>query len=87
MRNEAVRQSELLGAALRYVAVADWFENRPVNRREKNRDRAAMDAFNHVEAELRLAGRSLLRRHGHRELVLEQAIGEMAAHEVATLPT
>ena len=40
-----------------------------------------MDAFNRVEAELRKAGARLLRRLGHRHLVLQQALGELAAEE------
>ena len=40
-----------------------------------------MDAFNRVEAELRKAGARLLRRLGHRDVVLQQALGELAAEE------
>jgi hypothetical protein len=71
-------EAELLGAATRYVAVADWFESRPFDRGKPDRDREAMDAFNHVEEELRAAGRRLLRSLGHREIVLEQALNGMA---------
>ena len=74
-------EAELIGAALRYVAVADWFESRPITRAEKARDREAMDAFNRVEAELRKAGARLLRRLGHRDVVLQQALGDLAAEE------
>jgi hypothetical protein len=67
-------EAELIGAALRYVAVADWFESRPITLREKARDPEAMNAFNGVEAELRRAGGRLLRRLGTRDLVLEQTL-------------
>ena len=39
----------------------------------------AMDAFNHVEAELRKAGDRLLRRRGHRQLVLEHTLREVVS--------
>ena len=73
-RRDRLLEAELIGAALRYTAVADWFENRPITRREKARDLDAMNAFNQVEAELRKAGGRLLRRLGHRELVLQQTL-------------
>ena len=79
--DDTTLEAELIGAALRYVAVADWFESRPITRAEKARDREAMDAFNRVEAELRKAGARLLRRLGHRDVVLQQALGELAADE------
>ncbi|MBK9128208.1 MAG: hypothetical protein IPM13_10460 [Phycisphaerales bacterium] len=69
-------ESELIGAALRYVALADWFEARPMAHHRRDGEREAMDAFNVVEAELRRAGARLLRRLGHRELVLEQVLSE-----------
>jgi len=69
-------ESELIGAALRYVALADWFEARPMAHHRRDGEREAMDAFNVVEAELRRAGTRLLRRLGHRELVLEQVLSE-----------
>jgi len=69
-------ESELLAAALRYVAFADWFENRPITQAEKARDPVAMAAFNRIESELRLAGARLLERLGHRELVLERTLAE-----------
>lgn len=75
--DDKVLEAEVIGAALRYVAVADWFESRPIARREHGRDREAMQAFNRVEAELRKAGGRLLRRLGHRQLVLEQVIGDL----------
>ena len=76
-KDDKVLEAEVIGAALRYVAVADWFESRPITRREKARDREAMQVFNGVEVELRKAGGRLLRRLGHRQLVLEQVIGEL----------
>lgn len=77
MRQHEPLEAELIGAALRYVVVADWFESRPFARHRQDGEREAMDAFNHVEAELRKAGRGLLRRLGHRELVLEQGLEEV----------
>lgn len=71
-------EAEALGAALRYVAVADWFEQLPFSRHDPDRERRAMDTFNRVEAELRQAGGHLLRRLGHRELVLKRALEEVA---------
>lgn len=71
-------EAETLGAALRYVAVADWFEQLPFARHDPDRERRAMDAFNRIEAELRQAGGHLLRRLGHRELVLKRALEEVA---------
>ncbi len=76
-KNDKVLEAEVIGAALRYVAVADWFESRPITQREHGRDREAMHAFNCVEAELRKAGGRLLRRLGHRRLVLGQVVGEL----------
>ena len=69
-------ESELIGAALRYVALADWFESRPVAHCRRAGEREAMEAFNVVETQLRRAGKRLLRRLGHRELVLEQVLAE-----------
>ncbi len=69
-------ESELIGAALRYVALADWFEARSMSRHRRAGESEAMDAFNVVEAELRRAGGRLLRRLGHRELILEQVLSE-----------
>lgn len=65
-----VLQAELIGAALRYVVVADWFEERPVARLERRLDQAAMDVFNDVEMGLRKAGKRLLRHMGTREEIL-----------------
>ena len=70
-------EAEVLGAALRYVVVADWFEQLPFSHHDPDRERRAMDIFNRIEAELRQAGGRLLRRLGHRELVLERAIEEV----------
>ena len=72
--NPAVSQAELLGAALRYCAVADWFESHPCTWDRRMSLSEAMDVFNRVEAELRSAGARALRRGGHCELIL-QAVG------------
>lgn len=69
-------EAEVLGAALRYVVIADWFEQLPFSHHQPDRERRAMDIFNRIEAELRQAGGRLLRRLGHRELVLERALEE-----------
>ena len=74
----ALLEAELIGAALRYTAVADWFESLPAALTSRGGEAAAMDAFNRVEDELRAAGRRLLRHHGHHALVLEQALSGMA---------
>jgi len=71
-------EAEALGAALRYVVIADWFEQLSFSRHDPDRERRAMDTFNRVEAELRQAGGHLLRRLGHRELVLKRALEEVA---------
>jgi len=69
--NPAVSQAELLGAALRYCAVADWFESHPcVWRRHMSLDEA-MDVFNRVESDLRRVTARALRQRGHRDLVLQ----------------
>jgi hypothetical protein len=69
----AVSQAELLGAALRYCAVADWFESHPcVWRRHMSLDEA-MDVFNRAENDLRRIGAGCLRQRGHRELLLQGA--------------
>ena len=80
-KDDRLLEAEVIGAALRYVAVADWFESRPITRRERARDLDAMNVFNRVEAELRQAGRGLLRRMEHRDLILEQALGQLAEQE------
>lgn len=69
--NPAVSQSELLGAALRYCAVADWFESHPCRWHGEMSLGEAMDVFNRAEAELRAMGAMALRRHGHRALLLQ----------------
>ena len=80
-KDDRLLEAEVIGAALRYVAVADWFESRPITRRERARDLDAMNVFNRVEAELRQVGRGLLRRMEHRDLILEQALGHLAEQE------
>ena len=70
---------ELTVAALRYVAVADWFESRPISARERERDGEAMDVFNRVESTLRDAGGRLLRRRGCRQPVLQAVLSEAFA--------
>lgn len=72
--NPAVSQAELLGAALRYCAVADWFESHPCAWHRHMSVSEAMDVFNRVEAELRSVGARAMRRVGHRKLIL-QAVG------------
>ena len=67
---------ELIGAALRYVVVADWFEKRPITRSERVRDHQAMDVFNDVEVALRKAGKRLLRHRGTREELLSLLVPE-----------
>lgn len=64
-------QSELLGATLRYCAVADWFEAHPCRWHKRMSVDEAMEIFNKVEAELRAAGSKALRQHGHRDLILQ----------------
>ncbi|MFA7238350.1 MAG: hypothetical protein WC058_15945 [Phycisphaeraceae bacterium] len=54
--NPAVSQAELLGAALRYCAVADWFETQPCPWTKQMSVDQAMALFNHVEGELRELG-------------------------------
>lgn len=72
-------ETELIVAALRYVAVADWFESRPVSARERQRDNEAMDVFNGVESALCEAGGRLLRRRGCRQPVLQNVLAEAFA--------
>ena len=45
----ALLEAELIGAALRYTAVADWFESRPASRAAPNGEAEAMEAFNRIE--------------------------------------
>ncbi len=76
MNSTSQLENEALTAVLRYVVVANWFEQRPVTRYEEARDVTAMDVFNDVESELRRAGERLLRRHGNRKGILEQVLQE-----------
>lgn len=69
--HRSAEESELLGAALRYCAVADWFEGHPCPWRKHITVDQAMAVFNQIETKLREAGAKALRKHGHRQLVLE----------------
>lgn len=71
-------EAELIGAALRYVVVADWFEHLPFARHDPGGEQRAMDIFNRAEGALREAGGRLLRRFGDRQLVLARALEEVA---------
>lgn len=62
-------RGELAGAALRYCAVADWFESA----KGRKAGNLAFDQFKQAEAQLREAGAKALRKHGHRFLVLQAA--------------
>lgn len=68
-----VSQAEVLGAALRYCAVADWFEAHPCPWSKTMSPGQAMEVFNRVEAELRQLGAKAMRQRGHRDLVLQGA--------------
>ena len=70
------QEAALVGAALRYCAIADWFETRPISREEKQREPQAWDIFNSIEAELRQAGKRILRQNGHRQMVLQHTLEE-----------
>ena len=59
--------------------IGDWFERLPPARRDPQREQRAMDIFSRYEAELRQAGGRLLRRFGHRSLVLAGALEATAA--------
>ena len=72
-------EPELISAALRYVAVADWFESRSTSQNDRTLELKAMDVFNRVEAELREAGGRVLRRAGTRQLILQRALEELAS--------
>lgn len=72
-KSPLVSQAELLGAALRYCAVADWFEAHPSPWRKQMTLDEAMAVFNRVEVELRAAAAKDLRQHGHRDLILHGA--------------
>ena len=71
MTPEQLRDHErrLMVAALRYVAVADWFEHRPI-RKNAAGEAEAMDTFNRAEANLRRVAEPLLRKHGARATIL-----------------
>ena len=64
---------KLLSAALRYCAVAAWFESHPCQWHKQMRVDQAMEIFNWAEADLRAAGTKALRQHGHPELILQKA--------------
>ena len=70
---------ELISAALRYVAVADWFESRSTSENDRRLEQKAMNVFTSVEAELREAGARVLRRRGSRPIVLERALEELTS--------
>ena len=72
-------EPELISAALRYVAVADWFESRSTSQNDRTLEMKAMDVFNRVETELREAGGRVLRRVGTRQLILERALKELTS--------
>jgi hypothetical protein len=72
-------EPELIGAALRYVAIADWFESRSTSQNDRTLELKAMDVFNRVEAELRETGGRVLRRAGTRQLILQRALEELAS--------
>jgi len=72
-------EPELISAALRYVAVADWFESRSTSQNDRTLELKAMDVFNRVETELREAGGGVLRRVGTRQLILERALKELTS--------
>ena len=64
----------LLGAAMRYCAVADWFESRPTRWHKHMSEADAMALFNRVETELRQAGAKMLRQTHLRDAALD-AVG------------
>ena len=66
-------QAELLGAALRYCAVADWFEGKPCTWSSFMSVSEAMEVFNRVEAQLRDIGAQMMQHDRSRELLLEAA--------------
>lgn len=73
MKSDEVRYRErLIAAALRYVAVADWFERRPI-RKNAVGEAEAMDTFARAEANLRRMAEPLLRKHGARATILLSA--------------
>ncbi len=73
-RHDRFLEADVIGAALRYTAVADWLEALPVRPHGRDGVLAAMTVFNRVEAELRRSGSRLLRRLGKRRQILEQLL-------------
>lgn len=71
LKKQTAIQNELICAALRYCAVADWFEGHPCTWQKNMNDEQAMAVFNQAEKELRQAGANALRQHGHRKMVLQ----------------
>jgi len=71
--NSQIDQGDLFGAALRYCAVADWFESHPCAWRKHLSVNQAMEIFNRAEADLRAAGRKALRQRGNKDLILQAA--------------
>lgn len=65
-----VTQEDIIAAALRYCAVADWFESHPCAWQQHMSLGDAMDVFNRAEAELRHVAAAALRRRGHRDSLL-----------------
>lgn len=65
--------TDLVAAALRYCAVADWFENHARRWQKHLSEPRAMQIFNEVEAELRRVGGRALRAHRTGSEVLVQA--------------
>lgn len=77
-------QAELLGAALRYCAVADWFEAHPSPWSKTMSLDQAMGVFNRVETELRQLGTQAMRQRGRRDLAL-RSVGIASDTEEATV--
>jgi hypothetical protein len=71
--NATILQNELLGATLRYCAVADWFESHPCAWHKHMSLAEAMNVFNRAESDVRRLGARLLRGGGHRNLLLAAA--------------
>lgn len=73
MSNQAAAHNrKLIDAALRYVAVADWFERRPLLK-SRHGEVDALDTFNRAEANLRRIAEPMLRGHGVRAEILRKA--------------
>lgn len=62
-------ERKLVTAALRYVAVADWFESRLIPE-DSAGEAEALDTFNRAEANLRRVALPILRKHGMRASIL-----------------